>query len=71
MRTNPKGFASHAKDYLATYNDDGSRIITCHGSRIKMITNEGKKPVEELISFLESASPVGALSQDSKLEKAA
>ena len=36
-----------------------------------MRTNEGKKPVEELISFLRSTSPVGKLSIGSELTKAA
>ena len=53
MRTNPQGFIPEIQAYLDTYTSDGVyRMINCNGYNIRMMTFEGKAPVEELITFL-------------------
>lgn len=67
-RQKPLEYAKYVEDHRARFNPDGTFTLR---SRVKMVTKEGVKAVDEAIAFLKQVKAVGPLEYSAGLSRAA
>ncbi len=67
VRTNPKEYVKYLEDFLKTFDGE----IFTSANNVKIITKEGKKPVEEVIAILKKMKPLAKFILSEGLNNAA